>query len=52
VLGKRFCDAVVEKHGIETLNKVWEAPELLPDLGELENPEAWVSRIRNERAAA
>lgn len=52
VLGKTFCDAVEESHGMDTLNRVWEAPELLPDLTELENPEAWVSRIRNERKAA
>jgi coenzyme F420 biosynthesis associated uncharacterized protein len=52
VLGKQFCDAVHKQHGIDTLNQVWEAPELLPNLRELENPEAWVSRIRNERAAA
>ena len=52
VLGKQFCDAVEKSHGIETLNRVWEAPELLPTLTELENPDSWVSRIRNERAAA
>ena len=52
VLGKQFCDAVQKQHGIDTLNRGWEAPELLPNLRELENPEAWVSRIRNERAAA
>lgn len=52
VVGKKFSDAVAETHGIETLNKVWEGPEFLPTLGELDNPEAWVSRIRNERAAA
>ncbi len=52
VVGKKFCDAVVDEHGIETLNRVWEAPELLPTLAELDHPEDWVSRIRNERAAA
>jgi coenzyme F420 biosynthesis associated uncharacterized protein len=52
VLGKQFCDAVHKEHGIDNLNQVWEAPELLPNLRELENPEAWVSRIRNEPAAA
>jgi coenzyme F420 biosynthesis associated uncharacterized protein len=52
VLGKKFCDAVEEKHGIATLNRVWEAPELLPNLRELENPEAWVARITGNRAAA
>jgi putative hydrolase len=51
-LGKRFCDAVVERHGIETLNRVWEAPESLPTLAEIEDPEAWVARLRGERAAA
>ena len=52
VLGKKFCDAVEEKHGIETLNRVWESPELLPSLAELDRPEDWVSRISNKRAAA
>jgi coenzyme F420 biosynthesis associated uncharacterized protein len=52
VLGKKFCDAVEKKYGIETLNRVWEAPELLPTLSELDHPDDWVSRIRNERAAA
>jgi coenzyme F420 biosynthesis associated uncharacterized protein len=51
-LGKQFCDAVVERHGIETLNRVWEAPEAIPTLAEIEDPEAWVARIRGERAAA
>jgi coenzyme F420 biosynthesis associated uncharacterized protein len=52
VVGKEFCDAVVQSDGIATLNRVWEAPELLPTLAELDEPGAWVSRIRNERAAA
>jgi putative hydrolase len=52
VVGKQFCDAVEEKHGIETLNRVWESPELLPSPTELDRPEDWVSRISNKRAAA
>src|SRR3954452_11534615 len=52
VLGKQFCDAVEQGHGIDTLNRVWEAPELLPNLHELEHPDDWVSRIGNKRAAA
>jgi coenzyme F420 biosynthesis associated uncharacterized protein len=51
-LGKKFCDAVAGPHGIETLNLVWDAPEAIPTLAELEDPEAWVARIRAERAAA
>jgi coenzyme F420 biosynthesis associated uncharacterized protein len=51
-LGKRFCDAVAERHGIETLNRVWESPESMPTLAEIDGPEAWVARVRGERAAA
>jgi coenzyme F420 biosynthesis associated uncharacterized protein len=51
-IGKRFCDAVSEKHGVETLNRVWEAPEAIPTLAEIDDPDAWVARIRDERAAA
>jgi len=51
-VGKRFCDAVAEEHGIKTLNRVWEAPEAIPTLAEIDDPEAWVARIRDERAAA
>jgi putative hydrolase len=43
-LGKRFCDAVVEEGGVAALNRVWEAPELLPDLKELEGPSGWIDR--------
>ena len=39
-LGKRFCDAVAAKAGIEGLNRVWEAPEALPTIEELERPGA------------
>ena len=47
-LGKRFCDAVVERHGLERLNRAWRAPDELPTLAELERPDAWVAR--RERA--
>jgi coenzyme F420 biosynthesis associated uncharacterized protein len=42
--GKRFCDAVVERVGIEGLNRVWAAPHALPTLAELTDPEAWIAR--------
>jgi coenzyme F420 biosynthesis associated uncharacterized protein len=51
-LGKRFCDAVVERHGIDALNRVWDAPEALPTLAELDDPDAWVARVGAERRAA
>ena len=42
--GKRFCDTVVERAGIEGLNRVWSAPHALPTLAELSDPEAWIAR--------
>ena len=42
--GKRFCDAVVARIGIEGLNRVWIAPHQLPTLEELTDPEAWIAR--------
>jgi coenzyme F420 biosynthesis associated uncharacterized protein len=51
-VGKRFCDAVAERGGIELLNEVWRAPEALPTLRELDAPGAWADRIARERAAA
>jgi coenzyme F420 biosynthesis associated uncharacterized protein len=42
--GKRFCDTVVEKIGIEGLNRVWSAPHALPTLAELVDPDAWIAR--------
>ena len=46
VVGKRFCDAVVESSGIAVLNRVWEAEQYLPTLAELDEPAAWVARGR------
>ena len=43
-LGRVFCDAVVERAGIDTLNRVWSSPEALPTLAELEDPDAWIER--------
>lgn len=43
--GKRFCDEVVRGHGIATLNLAWEAPESLPTLAELADPERWAARV-------
>jgi coenzyme F420 biosynthesis associated uncharacterized protein len=42
--GKRFCDAVVARGGIERLNRVWSGPEALPTAVELEHPERWLER--------
>ncbi|HEY1277330.1 MAG TPA: zinc-dependent metalloprotease [Thermoleophilaceae bacterium] len=50
-VGKRFSDAVVERAGIEGLNRVWGAPEALPAPDELERPEAWLERTAPVKAA-
>jgi coenzyme F420 biosynthesis associated uncharacterized protein len=50
--GKRFCDAVVSGHGVDALNRVWESPDALPTLAELDDPDGWVARVGGERAAA
>jgi coenzyme F420 biosynthesis associated uncharacterized protein len=46
LVGKRFCDAVVRDWGVEGLNRAWEAPDLLPNLAELDDPAAWVRRTQ------
>jgi coenzyme F420 biosynthesis associated uncharacterized protein len=50
-LGKRFCDAVAERWGLAALNQVWDRPEALPTLPELERPAGWVARVTREPAA-
>jgi coenzyme F420 biosynthesis associated uncharacterized protein len=50
--GKKFCDAVVDAHGIAVLNRVWESPEALPTAAELREPDTWVARLRELPAAA
>jgi putative hydrolase len=42
--GKRFCDAVVARGGIEALNRAWTAPDRLPTLAELDDPAGWIRR--------
>lgn len=49
--GKAFCDAVVERGGIATLNRVWESPERLPSPAELDAPERWIRRTAPRAAA-
>jgi coenzyme F420 biosynthesis associated uncharacterized protein len=50
-VGKVFCDSVVERGGIETLNALWREPEALPDQRELRDPEAWLTRVGQPAAA-
>jgi coenzyme F420 biosynthesis associated uncharacterized protein len=43
-VGRRFCDAVVARGGIEALNRAWSAPDRLPTLAELDDAGAWMRR--------
>jgi coenzyme F420 biosynthesis associated uncharacterized protein len=44
--GKRFCDEVVEHGGVEALHRVFERPESLPTLEEIEHPRDWLKRTQ------
>jgi coenzyme F420 biosynthesis associated uncharacterized protein len=44
-VGKRFCDTVVERAGVDGLNRAWASPAALPSWVEMEAPEAWMARI-------
>ena len=50
--GKRFCDAVVARGGIEALNRAWESPGAMPTLAELDDPVAWLARTERRGLAA
>jgi coenzyme F420 biosynthesis associated uncharacterized protein len=50
-LGKRWCDAVALTAGIEGLDRVWENPEALPSLAELDDADAWIRRVLTPAAA-
>jgi coenzyme F420 biosynthesis associated uncharacterized protein len=42
--GKRFCDAVASAAGAAALHSVFDGPEQLPTVAELQDPEAWMRR--------
>jgi coenzyme F420 biosynthesis associated uncharacterized protein len=45
--GKAFCDGVVELAGIDGLNRVWEGPDRMPSLAELDDPAGWLARVES-----
>jgi coenzyme F420 biosynthesis associated uncharacterized protein len=47
--GKAFCDGVVERGGIEALNRVWDGPDSLPSVAELADPAGWLARTERLR---
>ncbi len=44
-VGRRFCDVVAERSDERTLARMWESPDSLPSLPELEEPLLWLARI-------
>ena len=43
--GVTFCTAVVRLHGINELNRAWEAPDNLPTSAEIQDPFAWMEKV-------
>jgi len=44
--GKAFCDAIVERAGPAALRHLFSAPDALPTLEEITDPDRWVARRR------
>jgi coenzyme F420 biosynthesis associated uncharacterized protein len=44
-LGREFCDRVAEQTDERTLARMWESPDALPSMPELEEPTLWLSRM-------
>jgi putative hydrolase len=43
--GQAFCAGVVERAGVDGLNRLWESESMLPTASELEAPGLWLARI-------
>jgi putative hydrolase len=43
-LGRAFCDTVVDLTDEATLARMWDGPEALPSMPELEEPRLWLAR--------
>lgn len=44
-LGERFIDEIAHSAGRETVERLWEGPQMLPNLAELRAPADWLARI-------
>jgi len=43
--GKAFCDEVVRRRDLKTLNRVWSEPAAMPRPSELTQPGRWIKRV-------
>lgn len=49
-LGEAFVDAIVEEGGVEALNLAFDQPSNLPSTDEIDDPSAWLARVRADAA--
>lgn len=50
--GQKFVQAVVDRVGMDSFNRIWEGPENLPTLKEIHEPMLWVERVLGQEAKA
>jgi coenzyme F420 biosynthesis associated uncharacterized protein len=43
-LGEAFIDGVVRKRGHDVARRIWDGPEYLPRMEELQSPDVWIAR--------
>jgi coenzyme F420 biosynthesis associated uncharacterized protein len=43
--GSRFVTAVVDEIGMDGFNQIWESPETIPTMAEINDPRAWITRV-------
>lgn len=48
--GRTFCAAVVKLRGINSLNRIWAAPDNLPAYDEIKDPFGWMERVLDDDA--
>ncbi|MFN2389535.1 MAG: zinc-dependent metalloprotease, partial [Actinomycetota bacterium] len=44
-LGQSFCQAVAAERGASAMTAMWSAPQALPTLEELRDPQRWLLRV-------
>ena len=49
--GERFVRTIARERGSLALARLWEGPETLPRVGEIERPEGWIARVVDGTAA-
>jgi putative hydrolase len=47
VIGEKFCREVRDAGGQELLSRVWEGPELLPTMAEIQRPQLFIDRVKS-----